>query len=379
MISEILDWLNSTTWLIFSLGVIGISIYHLVHWRADSLLAKQLASRRITLPMLQRTPKVSVLVAAWNEAQIIEKHLASIRSLSYPDLEYILCAGGSDHTLDKARRLALPDWHIMEQMSGEGKQRALQHCLELATGEWIILTDADTLLDDAALNNLLAPLANEGEAVATGRIRPFDDQLKNAFVLQRWFMDIYVSARLGRYVRGLTGANAVISRTLLDRCGGFREEVPSGTDYFLAKRLLQYEVAIRFVSDSAVKTWYPQDLREYSTQQQRWLRNVVGWGLHFKEYGEAMRSLVPSMLGLGMLLLPWAAFWIGPLVLVAWLLAFSHVIFNRVRYLRFGEMVAQVPLPVVAYISLPMTILLDFSVWSWALVQYPIQAWRRRW
>src|SRR4051812_9393475 len=69
-------------------------------------------------------PSVSILVAAWNEAPLIERHLASFWGLTYSDLQLVICAGGTDGTYAIASRFAGDRLIVLEQRSGEGKQRA---------------------------------------------------------------------------------------------------------------------------------------------------------------------------------------------------------------------------------------------------------------
>ncbi|NJK33015.1 MAG: glycosyltransferase [Deltaproteobacteria bacterium] len=87
-----------------------------------------------------------MLVAAWHEADHIGAHIAAFQALRYPNKELILCAGGADGTCAIAQGCANESIHILEQMPGEGKQRALRRCYAAASGELIYLTDADCLL-----------------------------------------------------------------------------------------------------------------------------------------------------------------------------------------------------------------------------------------
>ena len=80
-------------------------------------------------------PKVSVLVAAWNEADNIDQLVESFNALSYPNRELVLCAGGADDTYGRAGRWSGPRVKVDEQRPGEGKQAALRRTLPKADGE----------------------------------------------------------------------------------------------------------------------------------------------------------------------------------------------------------------------------------------------------
>src|SRR5687768_4395368 len=123
--------------------------YNAWRWRRDQVAAEGFRSRSpagssSTAPV----PRLSILVAAWNEAGNLDRHVRSVLSLSFPDRQLVLCAGGTDGTYERALRYAGPDVTVLRQVEGEGKQSALRHCLEAAEGDIVILTDADCFVDD---------------------------------------------------------------------------------------------------------------------------------------------------------------------------------------------------------------------------------------
>src|SRR5437868_2936186 len=107
--------LNSHTGKIFLMGLSAVLVYNWHLWQKDKQLAERLRKEHQVIPVLSRTPKVSVLVAAWNEAAIIGRFLESLLASPYPELEIIICAGGSDQTLEIARRYLCKKVTIIEQ------------------------------------------------------------------------------------------------------------------------------------------------------------------------------------------------------------------------------------------------------------------------
>jgi cellulose synthase/poly-beta-1,6-N-acetylglucosamine synthase-like glycosyltransferase len=372
-------WLNAEAGWLFLGGLVVVALWNWWKWRQDRALALRLRDRKTEPVQLQATPKVSVLVAAWNEADIIREHIESFLRLRYPNKELVLCAGGEDGTCKIAREYSGEAVIVLEQHSGEGKQRALHRCLERATGEVLFLTDADCILNDEAFELTLAPVVNEGESVATGASRPLSGQERHPLVLHCWFADVYGRARWGRYTDGILGRNAALRRDVLETVSGFEAEVRTGTDYYLAKRVLRYGYPIRYVPDSAVETAYPETLREYKRQQTRWLRNVVMHGLRFGAYGEAVRCVIPSVIGVLMLTGPLLGLGLGRLAIVGWLLAWAHVMLSRLRYMRFGKLLTGCSLRARGYLWLPAYAIADFAIWALTLAQYPFKGWRTRW
>jgi cellulose synthase/poly-beta-1,6-N-acetylglucosamine synthase-like glycosyltransferase len=363
------------------LGLAGVAVHNWRLWQRDkSLLARQ--KEPDPLPPFDTgadLPLVSVLVAAWNEGEMIGRHIEAFQRLRYPRKELVLCAGGQDNTYDLAASYAADGVIVLRQEPGEGKQRALRRCLERATGEVIFLTDADCLLDDESFERTLAPVIHEGEVVATGTSRPLPGQCANPFVLHQWFIQAGGAARQGAYVGGILGRNAALRRDALEAAGGFDAEVRTGTDYHMAKQVLRQGYRIRHVPDSAVETPFPETLAQYRRQHTRWLRNVVVHGLRFRDYGEVLRCLIPSLLGGLMLAGPLVALFLGPVDLVGWLLLFLHALLSRVRYMRFGESLTHCRFPGEAYARLPLYMLADFATWATTLLQYLSEGGRRQW
>jgi hypothetical protein len=351
--------------------------------QADRALAARLRRADQGMPELAATARVSVLVAAWNEARGLERHLASVRRLPYPDLQYILVAGGTDGTLECAQRLAWPGCTLLEQAPGEGKQRALRRALAHAAGDVIMLTDADCVLDARSFARLLAPIVSGQEEVVTGDSLPLREQrFMGGVVAFRWAADEYAFAHMPEHVGGILGGNCALTREALRQAGDLQEDVASGTDYHLAKSLRAAGIAIRHEPGAVVETAYPTSMRMYVRKQRRWLRNMVLHGLRFGATREAATSLLTSSIGVGMLLAPLAALAFGPGVLALWAAAVVHSATAKVRYLaftadRFAPNGPRLSMR-SALEALQMTFV-EFYAWAQPLLDYALPSRRSAW
>jgi len=360
---------------IFGTGIAVAGAFNCWLWRSDCARALRLKTRTAMPVYLQATPRVTILVAAWNEAGIIAEHVWSVSTLRYPNKEYVLCAGGPDGTFAIAYRTAAEWMTVLRQEAGEGMQGALCRALSRATGDIIFLTDADCLLTDNAFERTLAPLINEGEAVACGTSEPLPTQKGDPFVLDRWFKEIYVQAREGSYVGGLRSVNAALTRQALRAGGDLQAHVTSGIDYYLSKQVLGRGYRIRFVRDSIVPTEYEGSVLAFGQRQSRWLWNVIVHGWYFRAYREVASCVLTSVIGLAMLVGGAIAVWQGGAVLAGWSVIYLHVLASRIRYMRFGELMSGLRFP--AYYRLPVTILFDFGIWSLAVLRHLVPRVRR--
>nr|MBC7245830.1 glycosyltransferase [Chloroflexota bacterium] len=362
---------------LLAVGLMAVTAWNWWQWRCDRALALRLrppassppSSSAYQLPSPSvPLPKVSVLVAAWNEAEMIEQHIQSFLGLQYPDKELVLCAGGPDVTYEIARRYAGEQVIVLEQQPGEGKQRALQRCLEHASGAILFLTDADSLLDDGSFAQTLTPLLHEREDVATGTSRPLRSQLDNPFVIYQWCTDSFVSAKQPKFISGIEGRNWAVKRSALDEIGGFPGEVQTGTDYYMAKLLLHAGHRIRYVRESAIATEYPATFRSLWRCQSRWVRNLLLHGPKFGAYNEAWQALRATLAGWTMLLLPFLGLVVGPIFLALWAVLLAHALLARVRYARFTSLYQGVAIGWKQYGLLPLYMFVDFVAWSLPLL-----------
>ena len=364
-----------------SLLLIGLAVIALANLRKrrdDKRLASRiLAEMAGPRPALKAMPCVSILVAAWNEADVIERHIASVQALRYPHKEYIVCAGGPDGTYELARRHAGPGIQVLEQHPGEGKQASLRRALQHASGEIIFLTDSDCLLDDDGFERVLAGLVNHDDAVAaSGGIRPCPEQRRNPFVFHQWSQQVYALWHMPESVTGLVGANCAVRRDALLASGALDDAVASGTDYYLAKRLLANGGVIVHVAAATASTGYPESWRAYRRQQSRWLRNVALHGARFGAFGEVRAALRTSLIGLVMTVLPVAALWVGPVALTLWLLAFTQAYAGKQRYYELARTVAGGDAALPGAMAAAVYTAGEFPVWTAPLLQLVMWPWK---
>jgi cellulose synthase/poly-beta-1,6-N-acetylglucosamine synthase-like glycosyltransferase len=322
---------------------------------------------------------VSALVAAWNDREHLDAHVQSFLALTYPTIELILCAGGTDGTYEAARRYAGERVVVLEQHPGEGKQGALARCYERARGEIILLTDADCVYEDGALLRLLQPLIDEGELVATGGSRPLDGQLEKVLPAYIWAADTVVNVRSGPYADGLLGRNSVLSRRAVERIGGFGFPAPTGTDYQLARRLILNGLAIRHVAASVIPTNYPEDLPTYRRKRSRWLRNLIMYGRGYGATIDVLVTLKTVLAGAVMTLAPFMSPVCGNYVLFPWTLLLAQAWAAKLRYLLFTARIYRRRAPIRALLFLLPLTLLDFAIWASPIVDLLDPRRRKAW
>jgi cellulose synthase/poly-beta-1,6-N-acetylglucosamine synthase-like glycosyltransferase len=117
----------------------------------------------------ERWPKVSVIIAACDEADTLRAAMAAKLAEDYPDLELVLVDDrSSDGTGAIVDEIAAVDErvraiHVRALPAGWlGKLHAMQRGLDAASGEWILFSDADVHLAPGTIRRAIALCEERG-------------------------------------------------------------------------------------------------------------------------------------------------------------------------------------------------------------------------
>jgi chlorobactene glucosyltransferase len=299
-------------WALPWLGILGFMVFVV---RLPRPIPGQGPSRRRT-----RTPRISVIIPARNEARNIERVVGSLASSTYPDVEIMVV---DDRSEDETRALALEAGRArpgrVRVLDGRplpegwmGKNWACHQGAEETTGELLLFTDADTWHAPDLLDRALAAL-DEDEAdclTLAGR------QLMETF-WERLVQPHVFTAMAARYPRLreplppsrwrgaiANGQYIMIPREVYDELGGheaLKGEVVE--DMRMAQRLVRRgkRLSIRMAEDSFTTRMYTS-LPELV---EGWSKNIVLGG---------MATLPPWTRGLAPLLILFSGLvlWVGP-------------------------------------------------------------------
>jgi GT2 family glycosyltransferase len=170
-------------------------------------------------PPVPRTPRVSVVVCAYDAERTMEACLAALEKLNYPDYEVIVVNDGStDRTLEIAERFGF--CRIISQPN-MGLSAARNVGAEAATGEIVAYTDSDCVVDPDWLTYLVAKMES-ADLVACGgpNFPPPEDSLVPAAVAVSpgGPTHVLLSDDVAEHI---AGCNMAFRRDVLLRLGGF--------------------------------------------------------------------------------------------------------------------------------------------------------------
>ena len=150
---------------------VGLVAYVYVGYPLLLFLVSRIWSRPVRKAPV--TPRVTMIIAAYNEEEAIAAKLENALALDYPPdrLEIIVASDGSTDSTNRivaeryagrARLLALPRG---------GKTAAQNQAAAVATGEILVFSDATTMYDRGALAAMVASYADPGVGSVGGDVR----------------------------------------------------------------------------------------------------------------------------------------------------------------------------------------------------------------
>jgi cellulose synthase/poly-beta-1,6-N-acetylglucosamine synthase-like glycosyltransferase len=157
-------------------------------------------------------PSVSLLIAAYNEEAEIEKRLETALMMDYPrdKLEIVVASdGSSDATPAIVRAYADPGVRLLDYKQRRGKAAVLNDSFAQVRGDIVLLSDANTHIDPAALRRMVRWFRDPAVGVVCGRLVLRDAATGRNVDGLYWKYETFLKKCEGR-LGGLLGANGAI-------------------------------------------------------------------------------------------------------------------------------------------------------------------------
>ncbi len=126
-------------------------------------------------------PTVTILIAAWNEEEMIVEKIHNTLAIDYPKdkLQIIFITDGST---DQTPALIKPFTSVtlLHNDVRDGKMAAIKRAIPHANGEIMVFTDANTFLNDQAIKELVKHYQNPKVGAVAGEKRIFVDKKADA-------------------------------------------------------------------------------------------------------------------------------------------------------------------------------------------------------
>lgn len=155
-------------------GAVALVVYTFAGYPAIIAAWARLRPSPIRLDPAFR-PRVSLIIAAYNEQDEIVARLRNARAMDYPAdlLEVLVAADGSnDRTVELAS--AVPGVRVLYEPERRGKLAAIARAADNATGAVLVFSDSNNRYLPETIRELVAPFADPAVGVVAGR-KAIDD------------------------------------------------------------------------------------------------------------------------------------------------------------------------------------------------------------
>ena len=236
------------------------------------------------LPILESYPKVSIIVPAYNEEVNIVSSLQNLLKQSYPNFDIIFVDDGSK---DNTFKLVSEEFQnhskmkIFTKVNG-GKATALNFGIEKSDAEYVVCIDADTKLEQNAVNYLIAKFLNakpeDNLAAVAGNVKVGN----RVNWLTKWQSIEYITSqnfdRLAyAHINAITvipGAIGAFKKEIVQNLGGYSSDTLA-EDCDLTVRILRKGYTIGNENKAVAVTEAPENINQFLKQRFRWNYGIL--------------------------------------------------------------------------------------------------------
>jgi len=236
-------------------------------------------------------PPVTIIVAAYNEEETIISTLKSIIEQDYDNLIDVIVAndGSKDKTVEVVKdylctQLVLNkknvEIRVVSSPVNVGKANVLNLALKYARYEYVVTLDADSVLYEEALQNIVINLDKSGDdyAAVAGTILTKNFNSTAMTKLQDWDYLLGISAvkRIQSMYKATLvaqGAFSIYKRKILVEVNGWPDTI--GEDIVLTWAILYKGYKVNHAENAICFTNVPESYKIFYRQRRRWSRGLV--------------------------------------------------------------------------------------------------------
>ena len=254
------------------------------------LLLKRTFGRKppvLTLPADDQLPAVTLMICAFNEEEVIKEKMENIRQIDYPRDKFCVM-WVTDGSTDRSNQLlsAYDDVTLVFSPERRGKAAAMQHGLQENKAEFVVFTDANTMLNTNSIREIARLFMDErvgcvsGEkrvaARADGEVAAEGEGLywRYESTLKRWDSELYsaMGAAGELFAVRMSHYRAAPSNALLD-------------DFMISMLMVEDGHRIAYTSEAYAVEYGSANMHEESKRKRRiaagglqsiwWLRSLM--------------------------------------------------------------------------------------------------------
>lgn len=240
---------------------------------------------------LEPLPRITVQLPIYNEVYVVERLVEAVAALDYPRelLEIQILDDSSDETRHVASRVADRyrtlgfDVRYLGRSHREGyKAGALQRGMELASGELLLIFDADFVPRPDMLRLVVPHFSDPRVGMVQTRWEHLNRDYSLLTRIQSIFLDgHFVIEHTARHRSGLffnfNGTAGVWRRRCLEEAGGWQSDtLTEDLDVSYRAQLAGWKFV--YLKDVVAPAELPVDMNAFKSQQHRWAKGSIQTG-----------------------------------------------------------------------------------------------------
>jgi glycosyltransferase involved in cell wall biosynthesis len=213
---------------------------------------------------------VSVIIPVYNAELYVEKAIRSVINQTFPDFELLIIDDGSNDSCVNIIKSIIDPRIRFYSRTNQGQCKTLNFGIDKAYGDYIKFLDADDFLNSMYLESMMKIVMLNGAS-----------ERKDLLFMSKWqrFKNVdtiipmnqriewcdctpleFIKFSLGNGPDMLPGWQWLIPREILNKAGGWNENLGLGNDFEFSIRLILASKGIRFCDEAIV--FYRSDLKQ---------------------------------------------------------------------------------------------------------------------
>lgn len=163
-------------------------------------------------------PSVTVMAVAHNEESVIKKKLDNLKTLKYPkeNIEFLIA---SDNSTDKTNEIVEnyiknnPEMplRIYKAQKRMGKTNAQNEAQKVVTTEFLVMTDANSIIDENAILELMSSFTSDNISYVTGKLKYVNDDVSETSANESFYWNLDLKVRESESnIKTITAGNGAL-------------------------------------------------------------------------------------------------------------------------------------------------------------------------
>jgi poly-beta-1,6-N-acetyl-D-glucosamine synthase len=227
-------------------------------------------------------PFVSIIVPAYNEAEVIQASMASLLELKYPYYEILAVDDGStDGTYEKMREFEGNHYGVRVQVfrkENSGKADTLNYGIRRSRAPIVVCMDSDSRLTPDALRYAVIHFSDPNVGAVAGNVKVINrHNIWTKLQALEYIEGLNIVRKAQAFFRSVNvipGPIGIFRRAAIEGTGGYDSDT-FAEDFDMTVKILADGWKINYEPKAIAFTESPEELLDVIKQRYRWSRGIL--------------------------------------------------------------------------------------------------------